>query len=45
MDAEGIQHVDMEATSWPFSVTTDWQEDGNEMTGNQFQQPDWQVGG
>ena len=47
MDAEGIQHVDrdMEATSWPFSVTTDWQEDGNETTGNQFKQPDWQVGG
>ncbi|XP_051236474.1 substance-K receptor isoform X2 [Dicentrarchus labrax] len=46
MDAEGlIQHIerDMEATSFPLSVTTDWLEDGNETTGNQFQQPDWQV--
>lgn len=34
----------MEATSFPLSVTTDWLEDGNETTENQFQQPDWQVG-
>ncbi|XP_037650498.1 substance-K receptor isoform X1 [Sebastes umbrosus] len=47
MDVEGdIQHKerDMEGTSLPFSVTTDWLEDGgNETIGNQFQQPDWQV--
>ncbi|XP_049421549.1 substance-K receptor isoform X1 [Epinephelus fuscoguttatus] len=46
MDAESlIRHVerDMEATSLPFAVTTDWLEDGNETIGNQFQQPDWQV--
>lgn len=35
---------DVEATSFPPSVTADWLEDGNETTGNQFQQPDWQVG-
>lgn len=34
----------MEATSFPLSVTADWLEDGNETSGNQFQQPDWQVG-
>lgn len=39
MDAAG----DMEATSLPFSLTTDWLEDGNETVVNQFQQPDWQV--
>uniref|UniRef100_A0A3B5B2A8 Substance-K receptor-like n=1 Tax=Stegastes partitus TaxID=144197 RepID=A0A3B5B2A8_9TELE len=33
----------MEVTSVPLSVTADWLEDGNETTGNQFQQPDWQV--
>ena len=47
MDAENpVKHIerDMEATSLPFSVTTDWLEDGNETIGNQFQQPDWQVG-
>lgn len=47
MDAESlIQHIEraMEATSFPLSVTADWLEDGNETTGNQFQQPDWQVG-
>lgn len=48
MDAVSlIQHVerDMEATSFPGSVTADWlEEDGNETTWNQFQQPDWQVG-
>lgn len=47
MDAVSvIQHIeqDMEATSFPLSVTDDWLEDGNETTGNQFQQPDWQVG-
>eukprot|EP00064_Thunnus_orientalis_P004859 superscaffoldBa00000459_g4872 len=45
MDAESfIQHVerDVEGTSLPLSVTADWLEDGNETTGNQFQQPDWQ---
>lgn len=48
MDAERlIQHVerDMETTSFPLSVTPDWLDDGNETTENQFQQPDWQVGG
>lgn len=48
MDAESlIHHVDrdMETTSFPLSVTPDWLDDGNETTGNQFQQPDWQVGG
>lgn len=47
MDAESVfQHVErgMEATSLPFSVTTDWLEDGNETIGNQFEQADWQVG-
>lgn len=47
MNAEvPIQHIEqnMEATSFPLSVTADWLEDGNETTGNQFQQPDWQVG-
>lgn len=34
----------METTSFPLSVTADWLEDGNETSGNQFQQPDWQVG-
>lgn len=34
----------MEATLLPISLTTDWQDDGNETIGNQFQQPDWQVG-
>lgn len=46
MEAESfIQHVerDLEGTSLPLSVTADWLEDGNETTGNQFQQPDWQV--
>ncbi|XP_062242887.1 substance-K receptor [Platichthys flesus] len=46
MDVDSlIQHIerDTEATSFPFSVTDDWREDGNETTGNQFQQPDWQV--
>ncbi|KAG7236006.1 hypothetical protein INR49_001404 [Caranx melampygus] len=46
MDAESlIQHIerDMEATLLPLSVSEDWLEDGNETTGNQFQQPDWQV--
>ncbi|XP_054869152.1 substance-K receptor isoform X1 [Amphiprion ocellaris] len=46
MEAESlIQHIerDMEVTSEPLSVTADWLEDGNETTGNQFQQPDWQV--
>lgn len=46
MDAESlIQHIerDTEATSLPLSMTTDWMEDGNDTTGNQFQQPDWQV--
>ncbi|KAG7483448.1 substance-K receptor [Solea senegalensis] len=46
MDAESLtQHIegDMEATSLPLSVTADWLDDGNETTGNQFQQPDWQV--
>lgn len=33
----------MEATPFPLSVTADWLEDGNETSGNQFQQPDWQV--
>lgn len=47
MDADSLaQHIerDMEATSFPLSVTADRLEDGNETTGNQFQQPDWQVG-
>ncbi|TMS13440.1 Neuromedin-K receptor [Larimichthys crocea] len=46
MDADSLaQHIerDMEATSFPLSVTADRLEDGNETTGNQFQQPDWQV--
>ncbi|XP_029000102.1 substance-K receptor isoform X2 [Betta splendens] len=46
MDVEGlIQHIerDMEATSFPLSDTTGWLDDGNETTGNQFQQPHWQV--
>ncbi|XP_071401229.1 substance-K receptor isoform X3 [Centroberyx affinis] len=46
MDADSlVQHTDrdMEATSLPLSVTADWLEDGNDTTGNQFQQPDWQV--
>uniref|UniRef100_A0A3B4GEH8 Tachykinin receptor 2 n=1 Tax=Pundamilia nyererei TaxID=303518 RepID=A0A3B4GEH8_9CICH len=34
---------DEETTSWPLSMTTEWLEDGNETTWNQFQQPDWQV--
>lgn len=48
MDTDSlIQHVerDMEATSFPLPVTTDWLDDGNETTVNLFQQPDWQVGG
>ena len=48
MDVDSlIQHIerDTEATSLPLSVTADWREDGNETTGNQFQQPDWQVRG
>lgn len=47
MDAGNlVQHVerDMEATLWPLYETTYWPEDGNETFGNQFQQPDWQVG-
>lgn len=46
MDAGSlIQHIerDEETTSWPLSMTTEWLEDGNETTLNQFQQPDWQV--
>ncbi|KAK2854164.1 hypothetical protein Q5P01_006825 [Channa striata] len=46
MDAESlIQHIerDVEATSLPLSLTTDWLDDGNGTTGNQFQQPGWQV--
>ncbi|XP_030576063.1 substance-K receptor [Archocentrus centrarchus] len=46
MDADSlIQHIerDTETTSWPLSMTTEWLEDGNETTWNQFQQPDWQV--
>uniref|UniRef100_A0A3Q1JKT7 G-protein coupled receptors family 1 profile domain-containing protein n=1 Tax=Anabas testudineus TaxID=64144 RepID=A0A3Q1JKT7_ANATE len=46
MDTDSlIQHVerDMEATSFPLPVTTDWLDDGNETTVNLFQQPDWQV--
>ncbi|KAM7423951.1 hypothetical protein PAMA_000351 [Pampus argenteus] len=46
MEAESlIQHVerDMEGTLLPLSVTADWLEDENKTTGNQFQQPDWQV--
>lgn len=46
MDAGSlIQHIerDEETTSWPLSMTTEWLEDGNETTWNQFQQPDWQV--
>lgn len=41
-----VQHIDRdtEATSFPLSDTTDWLDVGNETTGNQFQQPDWQVG-
>lgn len=48
MDDVGlVQHIerDMEATAFPLSVTDDWLEDGNETSGNQFQQPDWQVEG
>lgn len=44
MDAVSLIQRDMEATSFPVSVTADWlEEDGNETTWNQFQQPDWQV--
>ncbi|XP_027869538.1 substance-K receptor [Xiphophorus couchianus] len=46
MDAESlIKHFqrDPEATLMPLSATSDWLDDGNETTGNQFQQPDWQV--
>lgn len=44
-DSSLIQHIDRETetTAFPLSVTNDWLEDGNETTGNQFQQPDWQV--
>lgn len=48
MDDVGlVQHIerDTEATPFPLSVTDDWLEDGNETSGNQFQQPDWQVEG
>lgn len=46
MDDVGlVQHMEpeTEATPFPLSVTDDWLEDGNETTGNLFQQPDWQV--
>uniref|UniRef100_A0A7N9AX71 Substance-K receptor n=1 Tax=Mastacembelus armatus TaxID=205130 RepID=A0A7N9AX71_9TELE len=46
MDAESLtQHIQqgMETTSLPLSVTSDWLEDRNETTGNQFLQPSWQV--
>lgn len=44
-DVSLVQHIEREteATTFPLSVTDDWLEDGNETTGNQFQQPDWQV--
>lgn len=44
VDAVNLIQRDMEATSFPVSVTADWlEEEGNETTWNQFQQPDWQV--
>lgn len=46
MDTESfIQQIDQDtkSTSLPISVTTVWL-DGNDTTGNQFQQPSWQVG-
>lgn len=46
MDSDSFaQHVDRDlgTTLIPFSVTSDWTEDGNETSWNQFQQPDWQV--
>nr|XP_020445473.1 substance-K receptor [Monopterus albus] len=45
MDASLAQQTEltMEVTSLPLSATTEWLEDGNETTGNQFQQPGWQV--
>lgn len=44
-DTSLVQHIERETevTSFPLSVTDAWLEDGNETTGNQFQQPDWQV--
>lgn len=48
MDAVGlVQHIerDTESTPSPLTVTDDWLEDGNETSGNRFQQPDWQVEG
>ncbi|KAG7253505.1 hypothetical protein CRUP_031772, partial [Coryphaenoides rupestris] len=33
----------MDTTPMPYTVTTDWFEDGNQTTGNQFQQSNWQV--
>lgn len=40
------QHAEqeVETTSFPLSATADWLEDANDTIGNQFQQPDWQVG-
>ncbi|CAG5854408.1 substance-K receptor isoform 2-T2 [Menidia menidia] len=44
MDAESlVQQKDLKTTLMPLPVTSDWLDDGNETTGNQFQQPDWQV--
>ncbi|XP_077376091.1 substance-K receptor isoform X1 [Festucalex cinctus] len=46
MDSDNLfQRIerDLKATSLPLLVTRDSLEDVNETTGNQFQQPDWQV--
>lgn len=46
MDFESLfQHVprDTEVTTVPFLETTDWLDDGNETSQNQFHQPVWQV--
>lgn len=45
MDAGNLIERDLEATLMPLAVTGDWLEDDNETIRNQFQQPDWQVGG
>lgn len=45
MDVGNLIERDLEATLMPLTVTSDWLEDDNETIRNQFQQPDWQVGG
>lgn len=46
MDSDSFIHRtegDPEATLSPFSVSSNWMDDGNETNWNQFQQPGWQV--